>query len=245
MGWLFSERWLERKDLIKHLVEGNGLKTLKHCTVGNNLWCVHEIKYGNNLIKFICLYKMQGPTRNKNYSGMDKDWWGYKDIDESMGPVELSCPVSYLEMCTAPEGMYAYEWRQRVYARGRKLRAAVPGAKFRSPERIYTITKRRSPSSWYAKCNNGMAWRLGARYLSQLELIKVNFKPAFILPGEEKPCTNAQVFATYEEAVNSAAARFQVWTMPSGYTVVETEDPVNYEWLPNVGDMPIRAGETA
>ena len=56
-----------------------------------------------------------------------------------------------------------------------------------------------------------------------------NFKPAFILSGEDKPCTNAQVFATKEEATDSARARFMVWTMPTDWTVVETEDPVNYK----------------
>lgn len=40
MGWLFGH--YERRSLIEHLVNGNGLKTVKHCLVGNNLWCVHE-----------------------------------------------------------------------------------------------------------------------------------------------------------------------------------------------------------
>ena len=57
----------------------------------------------------------------------------------------------------------------------------------------------------------------------------MNWKPAFILPGEDAPCTNAQVFATREEALKSAEARFMVWTMPTDYLAVETNDPVNYE----------------
>tara|TARA_R110000787_G_scaffold261376_2_gene366739 strand:- start:270 stop:470 length:201 start_codon:yes stop_codon:yes gene_type:complete len=43
-------------------------------------------------------------------------------------------------------------------------------------------------------------------------------------------CGNAQVFATREEAEASAASRFAVWTMPTGYGVDETADPVTYKW---------------
>jgi len=65
-----------------------------------------------------------------------------------------------------------------------------------------------------------------------------NYKPAFIIRGEDKPCTNAQVFATKEEAEDSARARFVVWTMPDDWTVVETDDPVNYKVVDG-RDMPV------
>ena len=58
-----------------------------------------------------------------------------------------------------------------------------------------------------------------------------NYKPAFILPFEKEPCTNAQVFTTAEEAEASAHARFLVWTLPTNWGVVETEDPVNYKFI--------------
>ena len=56
----------------------------------------------------------------------------------------------------------------------------------------------------------------------------MSFKPGFKLPGEPDLCTNAQAFATYEEAEASAQARFMVWTMPTDYGVVESDEPVNY-----------------
>ena len=55
----------------------------------------------------------------------------------------------------------------------------------------------------------------------------MGFKPIFILPGGERG-RNAQVFATEEEARESALARFMVWTMPEGIDVEPTNDPVNY-----------------
>lgn len=67
----------------------------------------------------------------------------------------------------------------------------------------------------------------------------MSFRPMFELPGEAEPCGNAQRFATYEEAEKSAASRFAVWTMPTGYTVHESDDPVNYKWDDKLGDVPI------
>ena len=57
----------------------------------------------------------------------------------------------------------------------------------------------------------------------------MNWKPAFKFDGQEELGLNAQVFATQAEALDSARARFMVWTMPTGYDAVPTEDPVNYE----------------
>jgi hypothetical protein len=65
----------------------------------------------------------------------------------------------------------------------------------------------------------------------------MNYKPAFILRGEDKPCTNAQVFATREEALASAQSRFMVWTVPEDFTAVETNDPVNYERFDGIDRM--------
>ena len=48
---------------------------------------------------------------------------------------------------------------------------------------------------------------------------------------------NAQRFATEPEALASAADRFAVWTMPTGYHVEESADPVNYQWDDVAGDV--------
>ncbi len=63
MGWLYSERWPTRKDLIDHITTQT--PTLKHCCTGNNLWCVHEVKG----IRFVCLYLMQ-------FHGGSFKYWG-------------------------------------------------------------------------------------------------------------------------------------------------------------------------
>jgi hypothetical protein len=65
-----------------------------------------------------------------------------------------------------------------------------------------------------------------------------NFKPVWILDKGERG-TNSQVFATRQEANDSAAARFMVWTAPTGYDVDETDDAVNYVRLPERGDVSV------
>ena len=55
----------------------------------------------------------------------------------------------------------------------------------------------------------------------------MGYKPVFILAGGERG-RNAQVFATEEEARESALARFMGWTMPEGIDVEPTDDSVNY-----------------
>jgi hypothetical protein len=55
----------------------------------------------------------------------------------------------------------------------------------------------------------------------------MGYKPMFLFSRAES-VRNAQVFATEEEARESALARFMVWTMPEGIDVEPTNDSVNY-----------------
>jgi hypothetical protein len=64
----------------------------------------------------------------------------------------------------------------------------------------------------------------------------MSWKPYFEFPGGEW-CTNAQAFATKEEAHASAAARFQVWTMPIGFEARESDEPVNYARVDGQDEM--------
>lgn len=62
-----------------------------------------------------------------------------------------------------------------------------------------------------------------------------NWKPAFYFKGQDEPSTNGEVYATREEALASASQRFMVWTMPSDFTAVPTDEPVNGKWIEGVG----------
>jgi len=64
----------------------------------------------------------------------------------------------------------------------------------------------------------------------------ISYAPMFEFAGGEVQ-GNAQRFATREEAEGSARARFARWTMPTGYHVAITEDPVNYRYDEVQGDV--------
>lgn len=56
--------------------------------------------------------------------------FGYKDMDENMGPCESKCPERILNLLTETESAFAIEWRARCrnYANSRaKLRQLKPG----------------------------------------------------------------------------------------------------------------------
>lgn len=48
----------------------------------------------------------------------DGSQWGYKDMDETMGPVESRAPVQILEMLSPTTNHHALEWRERCRAAG-------------------------------------------------------------------------------------------------------------------------------
>ena len=102
MGWLFG--WNTRKELVDHLCEGNGVKTLKRCFKGNNMWAVQQTEDG---LVFAVLYLIKG--RNES-----RDGWGYKDVDETMGPYQHDFPVSWLDLLSPCDSEYAVSWRENV-----------------------------------------------------------------------------------------------------------------------------------
>lgn len=159
MGWLFG--YYERRTLIEHLVNGNGVKTLKHFLSGNNLWCVHE----HDGQRWACLYLLRGSPKVKD----DPYNWGYKDVCESMGPNEISFPYTWLDLLTPTDSKYANEWRARVKARGEKLQKATVGSKWQGYGHTFEIIKRRGPTSFRAKDEYGEMWRLTSRNISKME----------------------------------------------------------------------------
>lgn len=117
MGWYFNMHGT-MADVIRERIASHrwtndaGVEvtheTVKHCLVGPNLWTVLEVKRDGVLdCRTVVLYLLQKAGR-----GMGA---GYKDVEESMGPYEVNCPLSYLDDLTAPDS-YAAEWRDRCRA---------------------------------------------------------------------------------------------------------------------------------
>lgn len=61
-------------------------------------------------------------------------------------------------------------------------------------------------------------------------MTSTSFAPVFEFTDQDD-ATNAQRFATYEEAEASALGRWMRWAQPTGYHVEETNDAPNYQHI--------------
>jgi hypothetical protein len=171
MGWLFGHA--NRKSLIDHLLHHNGVKTIKHCFVGNNLWTVQEAKRTDTgeTVVFACLYKLSGPAFGRKTG--DPYAWGYKDIDETMGPFDTSFPVAWLDLLSPIESPSALSWRAAVRARGEKIKSMTIGSKWRFNDgREFIIAKRRSPSSFLVLGAGGLQFKASTATLMRAERLE-------------------------------------------------------------------------
>lgn len=118
MGWLFtygSTLKGQMEERAKPYENDNIKRTcLAKCFKGNVLrggvlWSVHEVEYkdGRPSERWIACDLLE----------YRKDMgWGYKDMDERMGPFYFSCPLKYLEMVPVDEYPRTTnkEWREEV-----------------------------------------------------------------------------------------------------------------------------------
>lgn len=104
MGWSFG--WSSPSSLRAELNALRGSLTIvKQASTcyGRHLWTLYEKPDGGRFINLDLIQK----------SGGD---WGYKDIDEGMGPVECDCPLAFLDAASEPSNEYAKAWREKVRA---------------------------------------------------------------------------------------------------------------------------------
>ena len=96
-----------RQDVVSDLInqytsDRFSIIDKKTTNFGRHLWMLIQPKEGNS---FVCLFKLS------SYGGD----WGYKAIDESMGPCYWDCPVSLIQQADPPTTDYATKWRNDVY----------------------------------------------------------------------------------------------------------------------------------
>lgn len=172
MGWLFSERWPTRRDLINAIVSTpqiQSCKALRHCCTGNNLWVLNEVVDSDNTThRFITLYMLQK-------HGGTYPFWGYKDIEETCGPVALTCPISYIDACTEPANDWSREWREKVRARHAATKQKLKiGDQFTfcSGTKNYEVVLDLPNSYGVIEIETGNYYRLKRSQLSLIQLVK-------------------------------------------------------------------------
>ena len=168
MGWSFyCDPSKDKKYLINKLRSpgylSEGHEMLKSSVVGNNFWFLFKNPDGKIVIG---LTLMKGGGANSG--------WGEKGMDETWGPNEVNCPLSYLDEASPAEG-YAIEWREKVraYHAAKKARPAYAEDQvWQSPyeNRQYRLYHKRAGSlkGWYCKevGGNDTLYRVGYRQLA-------------------------------------------------------------------------------
>jgi hypothetical protein len=84
-------------------------RVLTHRTVGNHLWVAFESVPTDPAHKPIRIVILALLARDNGH-------WGYKDMDENMGPNAIDCPRAVIEAVGPTTNEYALKWRARVEA---------------------------------------------------------------------------------------------------------------------------------
>lgn len=114
--------------------DGNLLRTnrvLKSAMVGSTYYAAVETKKvtGERQV-WAAIFLTCGKTRH------DHTDWGYKDMDETMGPNEAKCPASILALLTPTDSQWANEWREKC----RQNLAAAAAKRKAGPQPLYAPT---------------------------------------------------------------------------------------------------------
>ena len=123
MGWYYTHG-ATRGDVITELTtdtvtEERIFRTLRKCFRGNTMYALHEGGKPGETKKWLSVYLLQRGTS-------DSPGWGYKPMDETMGPYHCDCPVSYLDEADEPMGDNAKEWREACRERAAKRTSKRP-----------------------------------------------------------------------------------------------------------------------
>lgn len=137
MGWWYKKDYT-KKMLVDEFIKADNV--IDHSLVGNNLWML--VKSGD--ARVVCLSLLRSER-----------WYGYgsKDIDETMGPNEVNCPLRLINNATEPINDWSKEWREKVREYHRKKRTQN---KWKAGDRVqwwngqvFTLSHKRSMKSWY------------------------------------------------------------------------------------------------
>jgi len=119
MGTLVLNNIRSRKEMIQYLTTrdtSDGYDVLDHSAKGNILYTLERHPDG---YRFIGVYKMSGPTARERSEG--EYGWGYKAMDESVGPVYYDCPERILKQSDVED---RYGWREKC-REVRRRKAAI------------------------------------------------------------------------------------------------------------------------
>jgi hypothetical protein len=179
MGWTFyrkPEHRSVREECDTHLnfTNSNGgvCKVLKSAMKGATYYAaVETAKPDGSREVWAAVFLTK--SRKRDPEGMT---FGYKDMDETVGPCEAECPASILDLLTPTTYEHAIDWRARCRANlivarkpkpkvGQTIKLADP-IKFTDGNKLDTFrvtsyTRRGKNYTAYRSIENGGLYRLG------------------------------------------------------------------------------------
>jgi hypothetical protein len=135
---------------------------------GRHMWFACHNKQTDQ--SYIIFYKCSKGKTSDGYSD-----WGYKDMDDSMGPCDADCPLELLDLTEAKSAKGSAAWRARVRAaytrRQSNLKDLEVGMTVLVYGKKYEL-KEKVKRSWRARCvETGCTYKLRP---SQIERFNSN-----------------------------------------------------------------------
>jgi hypothetical protein len=160
MGWLYG--WHSRAALVAELRRQDrfraGCTVLRSRVIGARHWYLIE---GPDKVRMVGL----------DLLGVSGGQHGYKDMDESCGPLFYDCPVQWLDLCSEPINEYSRVWRERVRRYAARPRPTV-GAVLEYCGIQYRLAASLGRRGWEAvRVSDGMVFRLKARQANDSRVV--------------------------------------------------------------------------
>ena len=167
MGWTFPYTTPTRQALVEYLRRparfGENLELINSSVAGNHHW--YLIRERATGMHWVGLDLLQG----------SRTGWGYKDMDETVGPCAVDCPASYLAAAHTPREGWAAQWRERVAAYHADRRARVkpaPGVRVSYGGRVYRLIESAGPRlGWRVADELGQLYRMRAHQLRAAQFL--------------------------------------------------------------------------
>jgi hypothetical protein len=167
MGWFYPHETTTRESLVIYLRRperfGDKLELVRATVKGNRHWYLMRIRETG--MHVIGLDLMQG-TRGESS-------WGYKDMDESVGPYYWDCPITYLDAPADESVGSTSEWRaqvRRYHAEQKQKAKPEAGGIVRFGDgREFMLRYPISRKGWCATDSRGVQWRLTCAQLRRNE----------------------------------------------------------------------------
>lgn len=172
MGWTSCYQWEKPSDVRDEILadyarQSDRFEVIDHkiTSYGRNWWMLLRCKKDDGTHEDIIVLYLIRPS----YKGSG---CAYKDIEESMGPCEVDCPLSLLDKASDTTSKDAVDWRERVRAAHAARKAGAnafkAGQKVKLYRRVYTLIKK-VKRSWMASCDYS-TYRITPKHFGNMEV---------------------------------------------------------------------------